>query len=84
MVAFQIQNMLTLKLKNGKANAFSNTIPNILGGLGANLNINTNIEKKIRYKAMIIISQTFYRLFRNDYRNEQDLGIAKDLRFKIN
>jgi len=57
MVAFQMQNMLTLKLKNGKANAFSNTIPNILGFfLGAYLNINTNIEKKFRYKAMIIIS----------------------------
>jgi hypothetical protein len=57
MVAFQMQNMLTLKLKNGKADPFLNTIPNIFGGvLGANLNINTNIEKKFRYKAMIIIS----------------------------
>ncbi len=44
-----MQNVLTIKLKNGKADPFSNTIPNILGGfLGANLNINTNIEKKFR------------------------------------
>ena len=35
-----------VKLKNGKANPFSNTNPYILGGfLGANINPNTNIDK---------------------------------------
>ena len=41
-----MQNIFIVKLKNGKANPFSNTNPNILGGfLGANININTNIDK---------------------------------------
>ena len=44
--AFQMQNIFIVKLKNGKANLFSNTNPNILGDfLGANININTNIDK---------------------------------------
>jgi hypothetical protein len=44
--AFQMQNVFIVKSKNGKANPFSNTNPNILGGfLGANININTNIDK---------------------------------------
>ncbi len=44
--AFQMQNTFKLKLKNEKANTFSNISPNILGGiLGANININTNIDK---------------------------------------
>ena len=41
-----MQTILIAKLKNEKANPFSNTNPNILGGfLGANININTNIDK---------------------------------------
>jgi hypothetical protein len=44
--AFHMQNIFIIKLKNGKANPFSNTNPNILDGfLGANININTNIAK---------------------------------------
>ncbi len=44
--AFQMQNVFIVKLKNGKANPFSNTNPSILGGfLGANINTNTNIDK---------------------------------------
>ena len=44
--AFQMQNIFIVKLKNGKANPFSNTNPNILDDfLGANININTNIDK---------------------------------------
>ncbi len=44
--AFQMQNIFLVKLINEKANPFSNTNPNILGGfLGANININTNIDK---------------------------------------
>ena len=42
--AFQMRNIFIVKLKNEKANPFSNTNPNILGVfLGANININTNI-----------------------------------------
>jgi hypothetical protein len=41
-----MQNIFIVKLKNAKANPFSNTNPNILDGfLGANSNINTNIAK---------------------------------------
>jgi hypothetical protein len=41
-----MQNIFIVKLKNAKANPFSNTNPNILDGfLGANININTNIAK---------------------------------------
>ena len=41
-----MQNLFIEKLKNLKANPFSNTNPNILGVfLGANININTNIDK---------------------------------------
>jgi hypothetical protein len=45
-----MQNIFTLKLKNEKANPFSNTNPNILGCiLGANINPNTNIDQNFRY-----------------------------------
>ena len=41
-----MQNIFIVKLKNGKANPFSNTNPNILDDfLGANININPNIDK---------------------------------------
>jgi hypothetical protein len=44
--SFLSQNIFIIKLKNGKANPFSKTNPNILDGfLGANININTNIAK---------------------------------------